>query len=221
LLIALLPGLAFAEAIPRGGPNDNRVRLATYQEGQVYRLHNMRLARLTLVSTGVALSLLAVPAFAERNLVPMAEGDGGRARARPALEQAPARRRSRATRDPGMGPAAVGLRVGGACLGRAVGSRPARHPDPARRQTRQRPGLAEPVSPDEWQAHVTTEAALAMGRWLEARGRLDRPIASLTRRDLECMASNAISRFIVLSSERRTAAPDKEERDALDLLLMG
>ena len=54
-----------------------------------------------------------------------------------------------------------------------------------------------------------------MGRWLEARGRLDRPIASLTRRDLECMASNAISRFIVLSSERRTAAPDKEERDAL------
>ena len=30
----------------------------------------MRLARLTLVLTGVALSLLAVPAFAERNLVP-------------------------------------------------------------------------------------------------------------------------------------------------------
>ncbi|SFC90332.1 hypothetical protein [Tropicimonas isoalkanivorans] len=77
------------------------------------------------------------------------------------------------------------------------------------------------MSPDEWQAHVTTEAALAMGRWLEARGHLDRPIASLTRRDLECMASNAISRFIVLSFERRTAAPDKEERSALDLLLMG
>jgi hypothetical protein len=77
------------------------------------------------------------------------------------------------------------------------------------------------VSPDEWQAHVTTEAALAMGRWLEARGRLDRPIASLTRRDLECMASNAISRFIVLASERRTAAPDEEERSALDLLIMG
>jgi hypothetical protein len=32
---------------------------------------------------------------------------------------------------------------------------------------------------------------------------------------------SAISRFIVLSSARRTAAPDKEERDALDLLLMG
>ena len=77
------------------------------------------------------------------------------------------------------------------------------------------------MSPDEWQAHVTTEAALAMGRWLEARGRLDRPIASLSRKDLECMALNAISRFIVLASERRTAAPDEEERSALDLLLMG
>ncbi|MEN9314482.1 MAG: hypothetical protein RIS35_875, partial [Pseudomonadota bacterium] len=37
----------------------------------------------------------------------------------------------------------------------------------------------------------------------------------------ECMASNAISRFIVLASERRTAAPDPDERGALDLLLMG
>lgn len=77
------------------------------------------------------------------------------------------------------------------------------------------------MSPDEWQAHVTTEAALAMGRWLEARGRLDRPIASLTRKDLECIASNAISRFIVLASERRTQALEPEERAALDLLLMG
>lgn len=77
------------------------------------------------------------------------------------------------------------------------------------------------MSPDQWQAHVTMEAALAMGRWLEARGRLDCPIASLTRRDLACMASNAISRFIVLAAERRTAAPDEAERRALDLLLMG
>ncbi len=77
------------------------------------------------------------------------------------------------------------------------------------------------MTADEWQAHVTTEAALAMGGWLEGRGRLDRPIASLTRRDLECMASNAISRFIVLASERRTAAASRPEREALDLLLLG
>lgn len=77
------------------------------------------------------------------------------------------------------------------------------------------------MSPEEWQARVITQAALAMGRWLEARGRLDRPIASLTRKDLECMAMSAISRFIVLAADRRTAAPDREERDALDLFLTG
>ncbi|MCR9140040.1 MAG: hypothetical protein NXI27_28885 [Alphaproteobacteria bacterium] len=77
------------------------------------------------------------------------------------------------------------------------------------------------MSPDDWQVHVTTEAALAMGRWLEARGRLDRPIASLTRKDLECMASNAISRFIVLASQRRMQSPDPVEREKLDDLLMG
>jgi hypothetical protein len=77
------------------------------------------------------------------------------------------------------------------------------------------------MSPDDWQAHVTTQAALAMGRWLEARGRLDRPIATLTRKDLECMASNAISRFIVLASQRRMQSPDPAEREKLDQLLMG
>jgi hypothetical protein len=75
--------------------------------------------------------------------------------------------------------------------------------------------------PDEWQAHVTAESAMAIGRWLEARGRLDRPIASLTRAHLEAMAVAAISRFIVLASERRTSAPSPEERAELDLLLLG
>ena len=42
LWLALIPGFAFAEAIPRGGPHDSRVRLATYQEGQVYhQLHHV------------------------------------------------------------------------------------------------------------------------------------------------------------------------------------
>ena len=53
LLIALLPGLAFAEAIPRGGPNDSRVRLATYQEGQVYRL-SVSLTHVTTIEFGEA-----------------------------------------------------------------------------------------------------------------------------------------------------------------------
>ena len=74
---------------------------------------------------------------------------------------------------------------------------------------------------EQWQAHVTTEAALAMGRWLEARERLDQPIRSLTRRDLEAMATAAISRFLVLAAERRARIARGEDRDALDRLLMG
>ncbi len=56
------------------------------------------------------------------------------------------------------------------------------------------------MTPDEWQAHVTRESALEIGRWLEARGKLQGPIASLTLGDLEAMASSAISRWIVLQS---------------------
>ena len=51
------------------------------------------------------------------------------------------------------------------------------------------------MTPDEWQAHVTREAALEIGRWLEARGRLHAPIAS-----------NAISRWIVIQSEKLQGA---------------
>ena len=55
-VIALLPGLASAEAIPRGGPNDSRVRLATYQEGQVYRL-SVSLTHVTTIEFGETLAL--------------------------------------------------------------------------------------------------------------------------------------------------------------------
>jgi len=63
------------------------------------------------------------------------------------------------------------------------------------------------MSPDEWQAHVTREAAKEVGKWLEARGRLARPIASLKLADLENMASVAISRFVVLASHKIRDAP--------------
>jgi hypothetical protein len=58
------------------------------------------------------------------------------------------------------------------------------------------------VTDDEWQAHMTREAAKAIGTWLEGRGRLHQPIAALTLADLEAMATNAISRFVVLGIER-------------------
>ena len=38
MALALVAGPALAEYVPRSGPNDNRVRVATYQDGQVYRL---------------------------------------------------------------------------------------------------------------------------------------------------------------------------------------
>ncbi len=58
------------------------------------------------------------------------------------------------------------------------------------------------MNSDEWQAHVTREAAKAMGEWLEGRGRLHQPIAALSMADLEAMAANAISRFVVLGMDR-------------------
>ena len=74
------------------------------------------------------------------------------------------------------------------------------------------------MTDDEWQAHVTREAAKEIGAWLEARGRLDRPISSLSLRDLEAMADNAISRFIVLASHRIREEP--EDTTALTSLLL-
>lgn len=58
------------------------------------------------------------------------------------------------------------------------------------------------MTDDEWQAHMTREAARAIGKWLEDRGRLNQPIAALTLTDLEAMATSAISRFVVLGTER-------------------
>jgi len=58
------------------------------------------------------------------------------------------------------------------------------------------------MTDDEWQAHVTREAARVIGTWLEGRGRLHQPITTLTLLDLEAMATNAISRFVVLGMER-------------------
>jgi len=74
------------------------------------------------------------------------------------------------------------------------------------------------MTADEWQAHVTREAAKAMGQWLEGRGRLHQPIAALTLPQLEAMAANAIARFIVLASHRIKDQPDDAE-DLTRLLL--
>jgi hypothetical protein len=75
------------------------------------------------------------------------------------------------------------------------------------------------MTDDEWQAHVTGEAAKAIGQWLEGRGRLHQSIRCLTMIELEAMASAAIGRFIVLASTRIRKQP--EETGELRMLLMG
>lgn len=61
------------------------------------------------------------------------------------------------------------------------------------------------MTENEWQAHVTHEAARAIGTWLEERGGLDRPIASLTMADLEAMAANVICCFTLMRVQRAQA----------------
>jgi hypothetical protein len=77
------------------------------------------------------------------------------------------------------------------------------------------------MTDEEWQAHVAHEAAKAIGEWLEGRGRLHQPIRSLIMPELEAMAQNAISRFIVLASQRIAEAPNEPESQKLSTLLMG
>ena len=62
-------------------------------------------------------------------------------------------------------------------------------------------------------------AALEIGTWLEARGSLHQPIASLTLGDLEAMASNAISRWIVMQTEKLQRAGWPPEDPIANFLL--
>lgn len=75
------------------------------------------------------------------------------------------------------------------------------------------------MTDDEWQALVTREAAKAIGEWLEGRGRLHQPIRCLTMPELEAMAQNAISSFIVMSSRRVAEKPDEPGSRKLSILL--
>jgi hypothetical protein len=78
------------------------------------------------------------------------------------------------------------------------------------------------MTEEEWQAHVSREAAREIGEWLSARGagKLTRPIASLTLPELEAMAEAAISRWIVLQSERLARAAWPRD-DPVRTLLLG
>ncbi len=59
LSLFLAPTLVMAEAIPRGGANDHRVRIATYQDGQVYRL-SVSLTHVTSIEFGEGESIRSI-----------------------------------------------------------------------------------------------------------------------------------------------------------------
>ena len=66
---------------------------------------------------------------------------------------------------------------------------------------------------------MTREVAKAIGAWLEERGRLNQPIRSLTMPELEAVAANAISTFVVLASEQLKSDPENAQH--LSWLLAG
>lgn len=78
------------------------------------------------------------------------------------------------------------------------------------------------MTDNEWQAHVTREAAREIGRWLEGKGsgKLKSPISSLTMADLEAMADNAIARWVVMQSQRLKQA-DWPREDPVRTILLG
>ena len=74
------------------------------------------------------------------------------------------------------------------------------------------------MTDDEFQSHVTREAALAAGQWLIDSNALNKPVHTLKLPELEAMTLAAISRFIVLMAERHKESPTAE---TLQLLMGG
>ena len=77
------------------------------------------------------------------------------------------------------------------------------------------------MTDDKWQARTRHDAAPAIATWLEAPGRLHQPIRCLTMPELEAIAETAISRFIVLASQRMAERPGEPESQKLSMLLLG
>ena len=59
VFLGLVPTFALAEATPHGSPNDSRVRVATYQDRQVYRL-SVSLTHVTTVEFGEGESIRSI-----------------------------------------------------------------------------------------------------------------------------------------------------------------
>lgn len=83
------------------------------------------------------------------------------------------------------------------------------------------PGSAHQRAQDQWQRHLLRECALAIGAWLEQRGRLDQPISALRLHELEGMAWACTAKYADLREQRRIELrlplnADPTQSDALD-----
>lgn len=80
---------------------------------------------------------------------------------------------------------------------------------------------------DRFTAQLFDEAGMAIGAWLEERGNLNKPIASLERYELAGMAWAAISKYQDLREEKRrelclgSPPGDPLELDPMDQILLG
>lgn len=87
------------------------------------------------------------------------------------------------------------------------------------------PASAHQQTQDAWQAQMWEAVGLAIGRWLEERGRLEQPIAALKRHELTGMAWAAISEWLAIRETKRreigAGAPpgDPFAEDPLDKLM--
>jgi len=71
---------------------------------------------------------------------------------------------------------------------------------------------------DVWAADAAAAVAVSMAAWLKGSVQLSRPISSLTRDELERLATGAINTWIVLASKRMADMPE-DSREIRKLLM--
>lgn len=77
---------------------------------------------------------------------------------------------------------------------------------------------------DQWQRQLLRDCALAIGAWLEHRGKLDQPISTLRLHELEGMAWACTAKYADMREQRRLELQlplnaDPLKPDPLDALL--
>lgn len=84
----------------------------------------------------------------------------------------------------------------------------------------EKPLPPRPPSPsDVWEKATLEKCARAIAHWLKGSVNTKRPINTLKLPELEAMAQNVLSTWIVEMSQRVETAPTKEEKDRIAAIL--